>query len=195
MATQLHKNRNKQFFIEAAKNVVLAGDISNLTVRKIADIAGFSYATIYNYFHDLNDLLWHVVMSCVDDVVHALEKKLGSKPYTYDRIKGIYREYIGYFLLNPNVFRLIFFYQIGDPAEEFKNNSNEPQLAPLLLANLEDPGCRSIGEDEVPILARIITSSIHGMLSLYLSDKTDQNPDELKQNADRMLGYLLLKRP
>ena len=73
--------------------------------------------------------------------------------------------------------------------------SDEPQLAPLLLADLNDPECRSIGKDEVPVLAKIITSSIHGMLSLYLSNKTRQNPDDLKQCVDNMLGYLLLKRP
>ena len=194
MATRLQKNRNKQYFIEAAKNVVITDDVSNVTVRKIADIAGFSYATIYNYFHDLNHLLWHVVISCIDDVVHSLERHLGSKPYTFSRIKEIYREYVGYFLQKPNVFRLVFFHQIGDPPEEFKSYSDEPQLAPLLLVNLEDPGCRSISKGEIPILARIITSSIHGILSLYLSNKTDQSPNDLKQNVDKMLGYLLLKR-
>ena len=195
MATKLQKDRNRQYFIEAAKKVVITDGVSNVTVRKIADIAGFSYATIYNYFHDINHLLWHVVMSCIEDVVHSLERHIGRKPYTFGRIKEIYREYVEYFLRNPNVFRLIFFHQIGDAPKEFKSNSDEPRLAPRLLAGLEDPGCRNIEDDEVPILARIITSSIHGMLSLYLSDKTDQTPDDLKQNVDKMLGYLLLKRP
>ena len=195
MTTKLQKDRNKQYFIEAAKNVVITDDVSNVTVRKIADIAGFSYATIYNYFHDLDHLLWHVAMSCIDDLVHFLENNLGSKPYTFRKIKEIYREYVAYFLQKPNVFRLIFFHQIGEPPEEFQGYGGEPQLAPLLLSNLEDPECRSIDKDEVPILARIITSSIHGMLSLYLSNKIDLSPDDLKLNVDKMLEYLLLKRP
>ena len=195
MTTELQKKRNKQYFIEAAKNIVVADDVSNVTVRKIADDAGFSYATIYNYFHDVNHLLWHVVISCVDDVVQSLNRHLKPAPYTFSRIKDIYREYVGYFLLKPNVFRLIFFHQIGEPPEELGSYSDKPHLAPLLLSNLEDPRCRSIGKDEVPVLARIITSSIHGMLSLHLSKKTDQSPDDLKQNVDKMLEYLLLKRP
>ena len=195
MTTKLQKDRNKQYFIDAAKNAVISDDVSNVTVRKIAEIAGFSYATIYNYFRDFDHLLWHVVGSCIDDVVDSLESHLGNKPYTFKKIKEIYREYVGYFLLKPNVFRLIFFHQIGDPPDEFRSSSGEPQLAPLLLANLDDAECRSIGKDEVPVLARIMTSSIHGMLSLFLSNKTDQSPNELTENVDKMLGYLLLKRP
>lgn len=195
MTTKLQKERTKQYFIEAAKKAVISDEVSNVTVRKIAEIAGFSYATIYNYFKDLDHLLWHVVASCIDDVVHFLEYHLGNKPYTFSKTKEIYREYVGYFLQKPNVFRLIFFHQIGDPPEEFQGYSDEPQLAPLLLSNLEDLKCRSIGKGEVPILARIITSSIHGMLSLFLSNKTAQSPNDLKQNVDKMLGFLLLKRP
>ena len=195
MTTRLQKDRNRQYFVDATKNVVIAEGVSNVTVRKIADIAGFSYATIYNYFHDFDHLLWHVVMSCIDDVVHFLENHLGSKPYTFNKIKEIYREYVSYFLQRPNVFRLIFFHQIGDPPEEFRSNNSEPILAPLLLTNLEDPGCRRVDKNEVPVLAKIITSSVHGMLSLYLSKKTDQSPDDLKLNVDKMLAYLLLKRP
>ena len=195
MATKIQKTRIKQYFIDAAKNAVIKKGVSNVTVREIAEIAGFSYATIYNYFKDLNHLLWHVVMSCIDDLVHTLDRHLENKPYTFSRIKEIYQEYIGYFLQRPNIFRLIFFHQIGDPPKEFQDYRDDPQLALLLLSNLKDSRCRVISKGEISVLARIITSSIHGMLSLYLSKKTDQNPADLKQNVDNMLGYLLLKRP
>jgi AcrR family transcriptional regulator len=145
MTTKLQKVRIRQYFVEAAKSLVIADGVSNVTVRKIAEIAGFSYATIYNYFRDINHLLWHVLMSFIEDTVQFLEPHLGSKPYTLGKIKEIYQEYVRYFLQRPNVLDLIIAHQIGEPPEEFRSYTADAQLAPLLLANLDAPGCRSIG--------------------------------------------------
>ncbi len=195
MTTKLQRDRNERYFVEAAKSLVISEGVSNVTVRKIADVAGFSYATIYNYFRNINHLLWHVAMSFIEDIVQSLEPYLGDKPYTLRRIREIYHEYVGYFLERPNVLHLIVAREIGEPPEEFRRYNADPHLALWLLTNLEDPECRSIGKDEVPILSRIITSSIHGMLSLYLSNKTDQNADGLKEDVNTMLEYLLAKQP
>ena len=113
MNKDLQKSRNRQYFIDTAKDLLLKEGFSQLTIRNIGEAAGFSYATIYNYFQDLNHLLWHVAMSFIGEIVRSFEKELANKPYSLQDLKTIYRAYAGYFLKNPNVFYLIFFHLLG----------------------------------------------------------------------------------
>ena len=63
MTTDLQKTRNKQYFIDAAKSVVITDGVTNVTVRKVAEIAGFSYATIYNEVFKLSTQNTRMIMT------------------------------------------------------------------------------------------------------------------------------------
>jgi AcrR family transcriptional regulator len=193
MSTNIQKQRNKEFFISAAKKIVLEQGVENATVRNIADFAGFSYATIYNYFEDLNHLLWHVMLSYIHDVLHLLEKPLSQESFRLMDIKRIYTMYVKHFLKYPNVFRLIFFSDLGTPPPEFDQVSSAPRLAETLLRRLQDDSCKTISPQELKTLANIIRSSIQGMVTLHLSGKTKETSQALISNVEKLLDYLLLK--
>lgn len=46
------------YFIDAANQIIENEGIESVTIRKVADIAGYNSATLYNYFNDLNHLLF-----------------------------------------------------------------------------------------------------------------------------------------
>ncbi len=192
MNKELQKKRIKNYFIEAAKDIVKKEGLSNVNIRKTAEIAGYSYATIYNYFTDLNHLLWHVTISCSYDMVKSLSSSLDREVFKLIDIIEIYKKYVEYFINNKNFFELLFFNQIGEAPEEFQNESSDPKLAMLLLEKLNDPeNCRPIKKDEIFKLAQIITSSVHGHLSLFFSNKTGEKPEEILIKINIMLDYLL----
>ena len=49
---EIQRQRMMKYFIEAGKQIILEEGVKNVTVRKVADLAGYSYATLYNYFED-----------------------------------------------------------------------------------------------------------------------------------------------
>ena len=51
------EQRMKGYFIQAAMEILRGEGIKDLSVRNVAEKAGYSYATLYNYFKDLNELL------------------------------------------------------------------------------------------------------------------------------------------
>ncbi|MBN2263533.1 MAG: TetR/AcrR family transcriptional regulator, partial [Prolixibacteraceae bacterium] len=60
---QIQEERMKGYFVQAAKDILKSEGIKAISVRNIADRAGYSYTTLYNYFKDVNDL----VFECVND--------------------------------------------------------------------------------------------------------------------------------
>lgn len=60
---QIQEERIKTYFLDAAKNLLRAEGLKGVSVRNVAYRAGYSYATLYNYFKDINDLLFR----CVED--------------------------------------------------------------------------------------------------------------------------------
>ena len=51
------------YFIQAAKEILKGEGLESMSVRNIADQAGYSYATLYNYFKDVKDL----ILECIKD--------------------------------------------------------------------------------------------------------------------------------
>lgn len=54
---ELKKKRILIFFIEAAQQIIENDGIEAITLRKVADLAGYNGATLYNYFEDLDHLI------------------------------------------------------------------------------------------------------------------------------------------
>ena len=174
--------------------MVLKEGISDLSVRKIGEAAGFSYATIYNYFKDLNHLLWHVTMSFINDITGFLGVLLGKKPFFLADAQTLYRAYSDYFLERPNVFQLLFFGQIGEAPPEFAGMDDKPELAESVLINLEASGeCCPLNDSDKRTAAALLTSSVHGMLLLRITGKSTGSKELFLTGMDAMLEFLIRK--
>ena len=46
----IQKRRMMGYFIEAASQIIEEEGMEGVTIRKVADIAGYNSATMYNYF-------------------------------------------------------------------------------------------------------------------------------------------------
>lgn len=191
MSKELQKQRIRTYFIEAAKKIALEQGGSAVTIRNSAELAGYSYATIYNYFSDLNDLLWNVSLSCMSDIVKELTPKLQAEHFDLSDVKRIYREYAGVFVHNPKLFELLFFNFVTPPQEDSRADKGEAGLAQLILTKFRGGGGRKIPGSRIPDLSQILTSSVHGHLALYFSGKTTQNPDDLYSRIEITLKYIL----
>ena len=53
----IQTERLLRYFLDAAKNIIKSEGIDALTVRSVADKAGYSYGTLYNYYKDVKDLI------------------------------------------------------------------------------------------------------------------------------------------
>ena len=69
------KNLNTIRFIEATRELIDEEGVENISVRKIANRAGFHNSTIYLYFKDLNELIMLASLKHFDEYSKALSQQ------------------------------------------------------------------------------------------------------------------------
>jgi AcrR family transcriptional regulator len=98
----------RPYFIEATREIIKGEGLRGVSVRSVADRAGYSYATLYNYFKDINALIFECVSDfqkeCEDFVISETQNSIHGR----QKIKDIYIAYIKYFIQYPGIFELFF---------------------------------------------------------------------------------------
>ena len=188
----LKKQRIRTYFLEAAGEIILKEGVESVTVRKVADIAGYSYATIYNYFTDLNQLLWEVKKLMINDIVEALYKKMAGTAKDVDGIKKSFKMYVEYFLENPNVFKFFYFHHLGKPAEETGENEEDPDFDAMWKETFKELVISGkIRAEDIEVLARTLIYAVHGLITLYFSEDVDYKGEDVYCELDKVIEYIL----
>ena len=185
----IKSQRVRTYFVQAAKDIILSDGVENISVRKIADLAGYSYTTIYNYFTDINELLQEVKIVLIQDVVEHTQGTMPDKIYDLNDIKKSNRAYAQYYFERPHVFRFFYSYRLNPilkaPAElpDFEKLWQETYRGFVLSG--------AIKETNVPVIAKTIIYTIHGLLALYFSDNGMTKEiffSDLDKTTDLLLG-------
>lgn len=110
----LQEQRIRGYFIDATKEILKSEGLKSVSVRNIAERAGYSFATLYNYFKDAKDL----VFLCVQDFQEECREHVAGKTTKTARgckkIKAILMAYLEYFVQYPGIFELFFIEKLSD---------------------------------------------------------------------------------
>lgn len=115
----IQKKRIINYFIDAVKQIEAEEGLNAVTIRKVADIAGYNSATLYNYFENLDHLLLFASMDYFRDYVSELPAKLEGVSDPIDRYIAIaecfYRNGFKY----PKNFYAIFFAKVSNSINHY----------------------------------------------------------------------------
>lgn len=106
---QIQKRRMMSYFIEAAEKVMEEDGIEGITVRKVADIAGYNSATLYNYFENLDHLLFFASMKYLREYTIALPNYIKGHKNALDKYLRIWKCFSFHAFSNPKIYNIIFF--------------------------------------------------------------------------------------
>ncbi len=109
----LKQDRVKSYFVDAAKEIVINEGVEGISVRKVSENAGYSYASMYNYYQDLHALLWDVKLAMARDVNAMLCEVNASCTGSKDAIRLMLQAYTNYFVAAPHVFRFLYQYPLS----------------------------------------------------------------------------------
>lgn len=188
----IKKQRMLSYFIDATKDIIIKEGVEKVSVRKVADLAGYSYATIYNYFNDLNDLLITVKRNMIGDIIEYLQKKTAHFSSDVEGLKMIFGTYMAYFFENPNIFRFFYFSPIRNSIQKTEVAMEEPDfnmMWRMTFQGLVEEG--KVKEEEIEVLSKAIIYIMHGMLTLSFSDNGALSQEKANQDLDKIISYLL----
>lgn len=190
--------RIKAVFIDATKEVIIREGAGNVTVRKIAEATGYSYATIYHYFKDLDHLLVETKDAMIGDLVSEVLLNAPEAPKSLEIFKKQSRAFLDYFVEKPNVFKFFYSYRLAQPtesetvitnAENVKQNSLGMDYRFMYRTFIEQG---IITEADLPIVSKSITYASYGVLVLFFSNN-GLSKEVIYNDLDEIIDYFLKK--
>ncbi|HOO74300.1 MAG TPA: TetR/AcrR family transcriptional regulator [Tepiditoga sp.] len=189
----LKRERTENYFKEAAKKIITEKGYHEISARNIAKEAGYSYATIYNYFRDIEELIF----ICIEDFFSELydfikEKSSGTegKEELYAFIYG----YLEFFIKNPEKFKTIFMYNFEKLPLTFSGENYVPQAIIYLTEKtelyLENNG---ISKEEAYMRISILSNVLNSELMFYIGKRSSVSEKEFFSAIKKQIEYILKK--
>ncbi|PLR81174.1 TetR family transcriptional regulator [Bacillus canaveralius] len=203
MKKQTEKNRETQtvrmmsYFIDATTEIIKKEGIDKVTIRKIADLAGYNSATIYNYFEDLSHLIFFASMRFVKKYTDALPHYLEKARTPLERYFLIWECFCKYSFESPQIYYAVFSANLGThPINLTKYYEYFPtdlvtfpdDLKPMLLESSLSKRTliafnQCISEGYIQETYAEKTAEIHyliwnGMLTMLINNRTTYTVDE-----------------
>lgn len=114
-----YKKRAIASFVGATEKIMLEEGISKVTIRKVSDIAGYSSATIYSYFENIDHLILFSSLKFLDDFIKSIPEYIEDKEKSIDIFKAVWKCFVHFAFRRPEVFRVMFFSKLDDVTSDF----------------------------------------------------------------------------
>lgn len=187
----IQEKRMKTYFIDATKEILKSEGIKALSVRNIAQQAGYSYATLYNYFKDIKELIFECVQDFQDECETLINEEADTLSSGSDKIKGIVRSYIKYFVQYPGIFDLFFLEKTSDIGQE-KTTELITSFLNRLCANewKRIQAENAYTQDKIKILSSQLNYIVTGMLVFYINRRQPGHYNEFISIVNKQMDHL-----
>jgi AcrR family transcriptional regulator len=105
----IRQKRTLIYFVEATKQILQRDGFQGLTIRTIAEEAGYNSATLYHYFADLDELILFASVGFLRDYVMLLHKQITPQMTALEKYHTIYRCFNEIAFRYPEIFYNMFF--------------------------------------------------------------------------------------
>lgn len=124
-------------FIKAANELILEQGINHISLRKISKKAGYNTATLYNYFENIDHLLFMASMPFLKKYIQDVEKYILSAKNAMDRFYIIWECFCCHAFKNPEIYSILFF--PNSKVDYSKEMTHYYQLFPYELKGIQGP--------------------------------------------------------
>jgi len=186
---QIQEQRMKGYFIQATKEILKAEGLKSISVRNIAERAGYSYATLYNYFKDVKELIFLCVKDFQGEIETSITEKITGIVPGKERLKVISMSYLNYFLEYPGIFELFYLERMSD----ISSNTETTQLIVSFLDRLCDEDWKVIEQenDVRDLRKKELNYTITGLLLFYLNRREPAYYQEFIERANKQLSFVI----
>ena len=163
------KDKRRHLLIEVARREIAANSLRSLKIRDIASAADCSIGSIYNEFGDFDGLILTVNRETVRRLDAALSAVPDQDPI--EQLFGLAEAYLGFFAEHANLLRSLFEHRMEDD-RPFPDDLL--QMVMHTFALMHAPMVRLLPDRdpvEVALLARMMFSAVHGIISLGLEER------------------------
>lgn len=107
------------YFIDAAANILEEEGKDAITIRRVANLAGYNSATLYNYFENLDHLIFYAAMRFIKDYAHSLHSYVKDSYNALEKYLTIWERFCFYSFSKPEIYYSIFFAKLNNSLEDY----------------------------------------------------------------------------
>lgn len=190
---EIQEQRMKGYFIQATKEILKGEGLKSISVRNISERAGYSYATLYNYFKDVKDLIFECVVDFQDECETFIKSETKKNEPGLIKIKAITKAYIKYFIQYPGIFELFYIEKTTDLAHK--------QPTVKLIHNFLNKLCEEewlyclnnkiLNSAEASVMKETLHYAVIGALIIYINRRQPATYKEFSIIVESQLNYIL----
>ncbi|MGG0642965.1 TetR/AcrR family transcriptional regulator [Sporosarcina gallistercoris] len=204
---KLQKSRMWKYFVEAATDIIEEEGAKAVTIRKVADRAGYNSATIYNYFEEFSHLLFFASMRLLKEYTVEVTKRMNGKSCPLDQYETAWECFCEYSFKQPDIFFSVFIRDLGDNPDHLLEKYYEFYPSDLVdvpaeirsslleqnVVNRGNPILKRAAEqgkldpDKIESLNEVTILIWQGMLMNFLNNRIEATPEEA---ASRTMHYV-----
>lgn len=206
---EIQKKRMLSYFLEAANKIIEEEGIEAVTIRKVASLAGYNSATLYNYFEGLSHLLFCASLKYLKDYAEDLPKYTSGSKNSIENYLSVWRCFSFHAYSKPAKYNLIFFGEfshskVNDSIKTYYTifpeeiTEESKKFLPMLLEdNIHERDYRLlksaaeegfIREEDLHEINEINVLLFQGMLSRLLNKNNSYSVEEA---VEKTLDYIV----
>lgn len=178
--------RVKLHFAETAMQMIIKDGVQSVSVRNVAKEAGYAYATIYNHFKNLDELLWLTRNLFVQDISEYMQSI--DEP---DSFISIFKQYANYYLEKQNVFEFMYFHKLNPLDKKEHSLVEEPDYEQSMIEQMLPLAEKSgITAERIQGIISTLIYAVHGLLTLSFAGNDELKPEDVPAKIDEVGGLL-----
>lgn len=115
----LQKKRMISYFLNATLEIIEGEGIEKVTIRKVSDIAGYNSATLYNYFENLDHLLFFAAMHHLNAYIDALPTFIKRAQNSKEIYLSVWHCFMEFAFMKPDIFYNLFFSRLTKEMDSY----------------------------------------------------------------------------
>ncbi len=194
---EIQEQRTRGYFTEATREMLKGERLRSINVRAVAERAGYSYATLYNYFKDIKELVFICVKGFQEEAGIIIANETSNVPRGKEKIQAIMKSYIRYFVQYPGIFELFFIEKMNDIG------ANQPTAS--LIYSFPDRLCdtewqflaeqKQVNEERAAVLKNQLKYVVTGMMLFYMHRGQPAGFNEFNAMVDKQLNSIMYTSP
>lgn len=171
---QREAEQRRKSIIKVVRKLIKKGGLGEISLRKVAELAGYSTTVVYSLFDDKAMLISQAMGEDLLELTNAMRLASEAQATPLDRIRAMGRAYVAFGLQHPDEYAFVFMQrrphapnevarvQHGDPAED------PYAFSRTLFAQWAATGEVSNADTDIDLMTQIYWEGIHGFTSRQL---------------------------
>jgi AcrR family transcriptional regulator len=187
----------RERILTEAMSIINEEGYTGLSMRKLARRLGFTAKTIYNYYSNKDELYLMVLIKGFTEMAEEFRKAYQSSGDPIQKLRAAVRAYVSWGIANKHYYNIMFSMDTpkysdyrGTAMEAVAERQNRIALEVseigMSILNELAAKIRGISAEETPLHLLQIWSTLHGMVSLYISRVTLE-----VQDIDKAIDWIL----